>query len=434
MENKHQILAEEGSSIVVAVLTGAFLSIAGYVTVSSIIVDNRMAVGNYQSIQALWLAESGVELAYRWLRYQDPAPGGIDPFLKYDQVAAGSGKYSVTIDPDNNNVNTYLKKYKIISEAEVDDVVRKIEIEVETTTFNKYAYLTGDEGGTIWFNTGDVIEGPLHSNDQISIVGTPTFMGKLTSSANSFNQGSPFNPDFQDGYQLGVPPAIFPTQQGIIDNYWAMNENPPSLIIDARFGKKARIEFMADGTLVYDVWHLEGGEVVYDIENAVEVVDDLNGLIYVKGTVRVEGTLNGQVTVAATRNIRITDDIVYAGSDANGKPTSGCDDMLGLISMKETIVADNTANSNDVIINAAILTLDDSFTVRNYDTGSPRGDLTIWGSLSQKVRGPVGTFGWWGTTGYQKDYHYDDRFIDTAPPYFPTTGQYSYSYWKEVTD
>lgn len=425
---------EKGVSLVMAIMAGTFLSILGYVTVSMVMVDTRIAVKQYQSTQALWLAESGIELAYRWLRFQDPPPGGSDPFLKYNQVALGAGTYTVTIDPHDGNTSTYLKKYKLISIGNVDDVVRQIEVQVQATTFNKYAYLTGDEGGTIWFTSGDTLEGPVHSNDQISIVNSPVFMGKLTSSATTFNQGNPFNPVFQDGYQLDVPPMIFPTQQDVVDNYWAMNTDPPDLIIDARFGKKASVEFNADGTLTYNVWYWQGGHKIYVIQDAVEVVDNLNGLIYVKGSVRVKGTLDGVITIVATKNVIITNDLVYEMSDVDGKPLADCDDLLGLVSIKDTIVADNSANRTDVKINAAILTLGNSFTVQNYASGSERGDLTIWGSLSQEIRGPVGTFGWWGYTGYKKDYHYDNRFIDSAPPYFPTTGQYDFAYWKEMTD
>ncbi len=416
------------------VIAGIVLSILGYVTLSSVILDTRGTVKAVESTQAFWLAEGGIELAYRWLQFQDPPPGGIEPFVRYDHVAAGAGTYTVTIDPDNGNAGTYLKKYKILSVGQVDDVVRKIEIEMETTTFNRYAYLTGSEGGTIWFNTGDLVEGPLHSNDQISIVGSPVFKGKVTSSAPSFNQGVPFNPVFEEGYQLGVPPAIFPTQQDIVDNYWSMNTEPPDLIIDARFGKQASIEFHADGTLTYNVWHWHNGHKVYDIQDATAVVANLNGLVFVKGSVQVKGTLDGVITVVATRNIIITDDLVYETSDSDGQPLPGSDDLLGLVSIKDVIVADNAANRDDVIIDAAILTLGDSFTVENYYSGAPRGTLTIWGSLSQKVRGPVGTFGFFGMTGYQKDYHYDQRFADTPPPYYPSTGQYHYNYWKEITD
>jgi len=161
---------------------------------------------------------------------------------------------------------------------------------------------------------------------------------------------------------------------------------------------------------------------------------DVNGFIYVRGDVRIEGTLDGQVTVLATDDIILKGDIIYKGSDSNGKPTASCNDLLGLISLRDIIVDDNTANRDDVIINGSLLALQNSFTVENYNYGSSRGNLTIWGSLSQKVRGPVGTFGYYGTTGYHKDYHYDQRFVGNPPPYFPVTGQYHFNYWKEVSN
>ena len=51
-------------------------------------------------------------------------------------------------------------------------------------------------------------------------------------------------------------------------------------------------------------------------------------------------------------------------SDANGKPLPGCDDYLGLIAKQDVLIIDTAVNGNDVKINAAILTLGDSFTVQ----------------------------------------------------------------------
>jgi len=218
---------ERGISLIMTIIAGLFLSILGYVTISTVVTDSRLGARSLNSSQAFWLAESGLELTYRWLQFQDSPPGGTASFLHYNQHPEGGGTFTVTVDPDDGNPGTYLKKYKISSVGKVDQTVRQLEIEMQTTTFNKFGYLTGNEGGTIWFNTGDLIEGPIHSNDQISIVGSPVFMGKVTSTASSFNQGSPFNPDFQAGYQLGVPPVIFPTEQDVLDNYWSENTEPP---------------------------------------------------------------------------------------------------------------------------------------------------------------------------------------------------------------
>ena len=430
---------QDGVSLVTTVLVVMLLSTISVALFSKIISGNKISVNHFSSSQSFWLAEAGIERSLHWLRYQDPPPGGVSPFTLYNDVSLAGGTYSVEIDPDDNNTSTYIKQYAIRSTGTYGPASRQLEVQVRMNTFGRYAYLTGDEGyGTIWFYTGDVIEGPLHSNDQIAINGTPTFMGRVTSSASSFLQGSSYNPTFVEGYQLNAPPVHFPTQQEIIDNYWSMNDSPPPLIIDARFGKDASVQFNSDGTITYSVWHWEGGwwnpYKVYDIQNATANIADLNGILYVRGDVRLKGTVKGRITVIATDDIYITDDLRYVQADATGRPDPSSTDVLGLISMRDVVVADTGPNQNDVVIDGAILALDESFYVENYDYGSPRGTLHLWGSLSQKVRGPVGTFGRYGRTGYEKDYHYDERFLQTPPPYYPTTGEYEIFSWRERTN
>jgi len=429
------VSSERGVSLIAVIFVTIFMTTISVVTLSLVVTDNRVTAHHLESARAFWLSEAGIERALLWLRYQDPPPGGVSPFTLYNNVSIDeeAGTYSVVIDPVDANANTYIKQYDIFSTGNDGTVARQIQIRVQMTTFGKYAYLTGSEGyGRIWFTTGDVIEGSLHSNDQISIQGSPTFLGKVTSAYTSFYEGSPYDPTFKKGYQLGVPQITFPTFQDVNDNYWAVNDDPPPLIIDARFSKHASIQFNADGTITYNVWHWHWGSKIYDIHNATANLSDLNGVIFIQGDVQIKGTVNGQVTVITTDDIMITDDILYADANVQGEPNPGCNDVLGLISSKDIIVANTAANRNNVVIDAAILALGNSFTVQNYDSGYFRGTLTIWGSLSQKVRGPVGTFGRFGQTGYQKDYHYDTRFETIVPPYYPTTGGYEVSSWKEI--
>ncbi len=143
----------------------------------------------------------------------------------------------------------------------------------------------------------------------------------------------------------------------------------------------------------------------------------------------VKGTVNGQVTVYTRRKIYITNDIVYA-EDPRENPAS--DDVLGLLARKNVIVKDNAPNRDDCIIHASIMSVQGSFTVENYDQGSPRGTLHVLGGIIQETRGPVGTFSWWGpATGYQKDYQYDSRLLAMAPPYFPVSSKMSVLGWDE---
>ena len=74
-----------------------------------------------------------------------------------------------------------------------------------------------------------------------------------------------------------------------------------------------------------------------------------------------------------------------------------------------------------LIVDAAILSTKHSWIVDNYLCGNTLGTLTVWGSIAQFWRGPVGQS---GTHGFSsKNYNYDERLATNQPPSFlsPTT-------------
>jgi hypothetical protein len=79
-------------------------------------------------------------------------------------------------------------------------------------------------------------------------------------------------------------------------------------------------------------------------------------------------------------------------------------------------------------IDAAILSTKHSWIVDNWKCGEPLGKLTVWGSIAQFWRGPVGTGGGTGS-GYIKNYTYDERLAAQQPPSFlsPTDTTWSLS-------
>jgi len=79
---------------------------------------------------------------------------------------------------------------------------------------------------------------------------------------------------------------------------------------------------------------------------------------------------------------------------------------------------------SDLTVDAAILALGDSFYLPNWASDSRLGTLTVFGSIAQDFRGPVGTVnGASVVTGYAKDYIYDYSLQTLWPPYFvPPTG------------
>ncbi|MEQ9398102.1 MAG: hypothetical protein RJQ04_02950 [Longimicrobiales bacterium] len=184
---------------------------------------------------------------------------------------------------------------------------------------------------------------------------------------------------------------------------------------------------------------------------------NFKGVIFVDGNVVISGVLRGRVTMASTRDIIIGDDITYASDPGLGT----CDDILGIFSGDDVILADNMLNApiqpwsstyhrtyddtKDEFIHGIILALD-NYTVENYASGSNddescegspwgRGCMYLTGGIIQNQRGAVGTIWSWGGTGYVKRYSYDKCGAEAPPPYFPTTGHFAKGqmYWVDPT-
>ena len=177
------------------------------------------------------------------------------------------------------------------------------------------------------------------------------------------------------------------------------------------------------------------------------------GVIYVNGNVVLSGLLHGKVTVAASGNVIIADDLKYSIAPASAPCAAA--DMLGLIASGYIYLSDNVLNTpqawgaagayktyaptSDEFVQGVMLTLN-SFTVENYATGPTaqeacgtapwgRGCLYLTGGVIQGTRGAVGTT---SGTGYIKRYAYDDCSFQTPPPYFPTTGRFFRNRYYEV--
>jgi hypothetical protein len=175
------------------------------------------------------------------------------------------------------------------------------------------------------------------------------------------------------------------------------------------------------------------------------------GVISVEGRVAVSGVLRGRVTLTATDDIILADDIVYATDPGAGL----CQDMFGMFAGDRIIVADNLLNApvrprdtfnhrtyddtKDEFFHGVILALD-IFTVQNYNAGSRndeaceantwgRGCLYITGGIIQNTRGAVGTT---AGTGYVKRYSFDACAGREPPPYFPTTGHFAKGQYYQV--
>ena len=142
-----------------------------------------------------------------------------------------------------------------------------------------------------------------------------------------------------------------------------------------------------------------------------------NGMLYVQGgNVTIQGTLRGQLTIATDQDVRVANNVTYA-TDPIVNPAST--DLLGLVAGRNVVV--NSGAPNNVRIDGSIMAFNNSFMVENWN-GPLKGTLTVLGGIIQENRGPVGTVGPGGAraSGYGKNYRFDNRLSNIAPPFFPT--------------
>jgi hypothetical protein len=165
---------------------------------------------------------------------------------------------------------------------------------------------------------------------------------------------------------------------------------------------------------------------------------NFKGVIFVDGKSIIHGDLRGRITLASPNDIIIGDDVRYVTDPSVGS----CEDILGLFSGQDVVIADNAINSpwnggrtyddsSDEFLHGVVLALS-NFTVENYNSGSQtaepcsgttwgRGCLRLTGGVIQTQRGAVGTAAGYG---YVKRYSYDACAASDPPPYFPTTGHF----------
>jgi hypothetical protein len=180
-----------------------------------------------------------------------------------------------------------------------------------------------------------------------------------------------------------------------------------------------------------------------------------SALFYVNGPVNISGSFTGFLTVVSgpftcgnpcstsKYNINVTNNITYKTGDINtvneygttGVQVSDTTDALGLIAQNSIIVPQPTSGQN-FVVDAALLALSDSFYVNNWASGAVGGTLTVFGSIAQDFRGPVGTFnGDSPASGYSKVYYYDSTLQTLWPPYFipPAGATWSPLNYSELT-
>jgi Tfp pilus assembly protein PilX len=401
----------------------------------------------------------------------DPALMSSHLYIRYNGSSyRGSTRYRYAMQPDQVCSLHYYEGRSGSFTATAANPAR-----VWDTWFGNWASGTYS-GGTvsgfscqeIQWTTGDTVTGPLHSNDALQINGTPLFTHPMTESSWAgapnpahlwWGSGSPSSSGSRPVY--AVPLSLPVGNQEMLQHVEPRVDDPGADPGPGCYYTGAtRITFQGDTMKVLSPSTTNAPARCLNVASrTTEQTKDIPPVIYVdsttnpctygavgypvtnewtgrvttdyscsRGTAYVKGTATGQVTVAGK------DDIVIVGDLKLTDGTEGTD-IIGLVAgnyvwvwhpirSNSTNLLSSTASVHTV--QAAILSLRHSFLVQNWaygtalsSTGNDASKLTVLGSLAQKYRGPVGT----GTSsapssGYLKNYLYDERMVALQPPYF----------------
>ncbi|HEY9166197.1 MAG TPA: hypothetical protein VIS48_08565 [Candidatus Kryptonia bacterium] len=350
-----------------------------------------------------------------------------------------------------------------------------VQILLHPARFSEYAYFTNNDNNVNWI-TGEVMNGPYHTNGRLLISGSPTFLGSVTTGTGlATPYANPVNPSslpdshgdrlncasYQSGVIIPLPTSLaqYTSIPGTVifnntdthtsynyDFYATFSSTDPTKIsfhTELKNGATMVTRVPASGDSTIPISTLGGGAS----GSGVVVIQN--------GDIHISGNMNGDITFVAQAGTRTSLDASASGSggfdlsDANGNSHNGniiieggityannpvtnpaSTNMLGLVADNSIMIKKQT--TQNLAIQAALFARSGSFFYQDYNQGSSMGTLNILGSVGQSTRGAVNTNNS-GTvvTGYKKNYLYDTRFASTAPPYFPTTGKFNILSWRE---
>ncbi len=286
------------------------------------------------------------------------------------------------------------------------------------------------------------IWGWTHVNDGMFFYCMPKFHGPVTISTGEFVDLGGNPPDFDIQPESGAPTLNLLEQATALRNgasvnisdasNWHRPEGYPSFMTWIKFRGNAGVDVFQ--------YYMGGAPA----ESLVFHMGPPNWVgIFVDGAVRIEGTVSGQVTIGASQDIYLVDDLRYSDAGAHGEFDEASEhSMLGVISEKNIIIANTRPNGRNnssgegnnapmnrssIVLDGAFVALGGSFTFEDQNedwelfqgpTPDDRGWIWLKGSIIQRYKGRLHTSNH-QSTGYGLSAHPDARFEDRPPPFMP---------------
>lgn len=381
-------------------------------------------------------------------------------------------------------VNQYLTVYSTGWTADNPDIKRTVKVQIHKRTFSEHVEFWDDSGEVYW-TTGDKADGPVFCNKDILIDGNPEFLDDVFVNGDIIIEKG--RPKFSGNVVVGgriirKNGATYEINGSLTENKKTImafpisnndiiewGESDKGLSFEGRTcillqGKKMKIRNKSKGDV----------EETYDLPSS-GVLLVKNGTGNNQGNVFISGTIDGKLTVYAQGNVyltgkdptvfthtnaSVTGGIFYSDTRIPSKTSTGSnfsDDMLGIISEKDIIVATRTwpsssessglstssnrdVSTNNITVYAALMTKNAGrqIFVEDFRNIPAKEDFKVVGSKIQNAeRGAVGTFDSKTgkiVSGYNKINQFDFRLKTMSPPHFiePDKSGWEVRSWEEV--
>jgi Tfp pilus assembly protein PilX len=436
MKRAKQVRETQDGSVLIVTLCLLFIVVGLVVTILDVASDNRaIAVRQMNLDQAMYVAEAGVEVGARFMESNLTVMVNSSTGATNGSGSVGSGSYNYYIYRTNTSTYCIVSTGTVSGVSNGSGVNHPISrvvslMDVYQPTYAEFALWSSNNNAAA-FATGDTFTGHVHSNTELVFSGSPSFYGALTSDDGTYS-GSLSDVYLADGLTLN-------SYQGTMAD---VNFNSGSSSLKS-IASSSGLEVSGNTTLTFN-----GGTVTVKTTSTTQTytIPASGGIIYVAnngtttgtkaGTIYLEGgAVTGPLTVASEASMYVENNITYTHNPVTTPTTT---DALGLISQDNIWV--DTGAPTSLTIDAAMITAGTSgdgsagsFSVINYTTRSA-GTLTVLGGIVQEVRGYVGQENdGIITSGYNKEYSYDSRFLTKPPPDYPViSGKVNFSQWQET--
>ena len=331
----------------------------------------------------------------------------------FSNVPWNGGNFYVTFDS-----TTYPTKLMVISKGYLNKDSHAVKIILQQSSLAKFAMYSGNVSSAAKLRSGDTINGPIHFNQKLMTSDNPVFIGKATmGSLQTTGSGSP---TFLGGYQTGVSipfPSYTASAGAIVANAVAVGGTN-----DYQLGGQMWLRFSVVGG-VTRVEYKTSSAAAWGASVTLAAFAPTGNIAMVNGSVHVQGTFSGQVSITSTVNpITTVPSATVGATYIEGNLRYNTDPLLFPTSTTDKL---GLVSAGDITINALPMRMDGAYFTNtsmkleaSLINTNPAKQLKIVGSLITKDIGPTdfGTGSAKGANFYMK---YDTRFETSPPANFP---------------